>query len=271
MVKSRHLCLHGPGNGRDICSIDVKPVEIPAIFQKSSKVLNARCREVKRREHVMLLGLDAAAAGMKARLDQQDVIANNLANVSTPGYRRKAAGFTTFQSILANSQDKQNTATVKMVVSEDKNPGSMIQTGNASDIAVEGPGQLVTQNGAVTRLVRAGNLYLNSNKQLVTKDGSLVLGQNGPVTVTGSDWKIDIDGTVRCGGTKVDTLQIQKDPSADPNASIRIISGSLEGSNVNTVQEMVSMISNLRAYEANEKSIQAIDGTLDKVINQMQK
>jgi flagellar basal-body rod protein FlgG len=223
----------------------------------------------------MILGMDTAAAGMKARLDQQDAIADNLANVSTVGYHRKTVSFSTFQQTMQKSQSPlvtaQPTSIPKAAVAEDTSPGSLVQTGVPSDIAIEGPGSLVIQSGQNRTLTRAGTLHVNSTGCLATTDGHLVMGENGAIKVTDKDWKVDPDGNVSCNGKTVDKLLIQKDSSANPNATFRVVTGSVEGSNVNAVGEMVNMISAMRTYEACQKSIQSIDGTLDKVINTMQK
>jgi flagellar basal-body rod protein FlgF len=218
----------------------------------------------------MLVNLDTSAAGMKARLDQQDVIANNLANASTPGFRRKS---TSFQAVLEGTPNPTSAplSTPSLVVKEDSSPGALTQTGVLSDVALDGPGFLVAKTSAGERLVRGGSFHLDSSGQMVSADGSAILGQNGPIKLSTREYIIDTSGNIVSDGKVVDTLQIRKDPSADPKATTQVVAGCIEGSNVNTIQEMVSMISTLRAYEACQKSIQSIDGTLDKVINQMQK
>lgn len=221
----------------------------------------------------MLQGLDIAAAGMKARLDQQDIIANNLANANTPGYRRKVSSFSTFQEALQNSQTQTTTPFVpgRFVVSEDPRPGTLTQTGLSSDIALDGPGFLVAQTTSGAQQIRGGRFHVNTAGLIVTADGSPLLGQNGPIKVGTKDWTVDRDGSIRSDGKIIDKFKINADATAGSEALAGVVSGQIEGSDVNVVEEMVNMISVLRAYEMCQKSIQATDETLDKVINQMQK
>jgi len=225
----------------------------------------------------MILGLDSAAAGMKVRMDQQDVIAENLANINTNGYHRKVSSLTSFDATLRGATgwsepDSGPCDIPTLTVREDSTQGSMMQTGVHSDLALDGPGYLVVQTKNGTQQTRGGNFHIDtSSKQLVNSSGLPLLGEKGPIKVTSTDWTISEDGTVRDGGNIVDKLLIQKDPTADPKSSPRVESGFLEQSNVNSVQEMVSMITAMRSYESCSKAIQSIDGTLDKVINQMQK
>lgn len=95
------------------------------------------------------------------------------------------------------------------------------------------------------------------------------MGQDGPIRLPGSDWTIDSDGSVRVNGRMVDRLMLsgETDKNTGQLATGRVVQGRIEGSNVSVVREMVSMLTALRAYEANQKSIQSIDQTLDKVIS----
>lgn len=226
----------------------------------------------------MIQGLYSAAAGMYVHMDEQDTISNNLANVSTPGYKRKVTTFSSFDATLqtaAQNIDQGSAAAStppptlpSLVISEDQSTGSVQQTNVPTDIALDGPGSFVVQSGNATRLTRAGNFHLDGTGHLVTSDNSQVLGEKGPIQIpSGSEWSVDFDGTVRVGSNAIDKLKI--DQPAGTKSQTRVLSGCLEGSNVNTVQEMVSMISAMRSYEACSKVIQNLDQTMDKAINQM--
>ncbi len=212
-------------------------------------------------------------------MDCQDVIANNLANVSTPGFKRSSVSFaaayaTEFQeaarSPLTPMPPHAPCALPALAVRRDDSRGMVQDTGAPANLAVEGPGSFVIGATDGERLTRSGDFGLDADGRLVNSEGSPVLGQSGPITIAGADWTVDSDGKVKVNGQLVDSLRIesaQGTPIAD--AEIRVHQGRLEASNVNAVQEMVSMIAVLRSYEANQRSIQAIDQTLDKVINQM--
>lgn len=227
----------------------------------------------------MINGLYSAAAGMLGQLEQQDAISNNLANANTSGYKRSAVSFAavsrgvTIEELnSAQTPPKQVQCVIPIPFSEqDRSQGLLQDTANPTNLALDGPGYFVVMNGQSRELTRHGNFTLNRSGQLATSDGGVVMGQNGPVKLSGADWSIDPSGTVRVNGDAVDKLQIV------PDKSTRVISGSqsvgqvlqgqIESSNVSVVREMVSMLAALRSYEANQKSIQSIDQTLEKVIN----
>ncbi len=219
----------------------------------------------------MIQGLVSAAAGMMVRIEQQDMISDNLANVNTVGYRRKTACISSFESKLQNAgKSKTSVSCVipQIQIFSDNQMGPSLDTGSPINLELDGPGYFVAQTPNGTERVRGGNFKLDAAGQLVTIDGHPVLGKNGVIKVGEKDLNIDSDGAVYSGNTHIDTLRIDGVSSTNP---AKVLSGKLEGSNVNTVEEMVSMITALRSYEACQKSIQAIDQTLDKVINGMAK
>jgi len=243
-------------------------------------------------------GLYSSAAGMLAQLDQQDAIANNLANSNTAGFKRTTVAFAAFiagsgsapraeASEFTSRSYPSSSSVVRggprqvalgcviptAFARQDQNPGLLEETSLPTNLAIDGPGSFVVRTAAGETLTRAGNFRLDRSGQLVTQDGSAVLGRNGPVRISGADWSVDTDGNVRAGGAVIDKLRIEV-PAASRSASsqtlpARVIQGRLESSNVNAVREMTAMISALRAYEANQKTIQALDQTLDKAINQL--
>ncbi|MEN6521534.1 MAG: flagellar hook-basal body protein [Armatimonadota bacterium] len=227
----------------------------------------------------MINGLYSAAAGMLGQIEQQDTISNNLANANTSGYKRSAISFaavsrgvTIEEMSEAGTSSKQVRCVVPIPFSkQDNRQGTLQDTGNPTNLAIDGPGYFVVKNGQSQQLTRHGDFTLNKSGQLSTSDGSLVMGQNGPIKISGSDWSIDPKGTVHVNGNVVDKLQIVPDNStraANGSQSVgEVLQGEVEGSNVSVVREMVSMITALRAYEANQKSIQSIDQTLEKAIS----
>lgn len=217
---------------------------------------------------------------MKAQMDCQDIIANNLANVSTPGFKRSSASFASFSTQFQEAVRNPTTpmpphapyALPTLVVQQDAKAGMVQDTGSPTNLAVDGTGSFVVQTPAGERLTRCGDFGLDSTGQLITSDGDPVLGQSGPISITSANWTVDRDGGVTVDGMAVDRLRLESAPGVPiADAEAQVFQGRLEASNVNAVQEMVSMLAVLRTYEANQKSIQAIDQTLDKVINQMAK
>ena len=216
---------------------------------------------------------------MKAQIDCQDIIANNLANVSTSGFRRSSVSFaatyaTQFQEAVRNPLTPMPAhapcALPALVVQQDDRRGMMQDTSTPTNLAVEGAGAFVVSSPDGEKLTRSGDFGLDATGRLVTSEGYPVLGQSGPITITSANWMVDSNGGVQVDGRLVDRLRIESAPGTPvADSEVQVHQGRLEASNVNAVQEMVSMITVLRSYEANQRSIQAIDQTLDKVINQM--
>lgn len=213
-----------------------------------------------------------AMTGAKHILEQQANTSNNLANATTTGFR---AQIDAFRSVPVVGNDLPTRAfVVDSTVATDFTPGSIQQTGRELDVAIQGKGWLSVQTAdGGEGYTRHGSLKLSENGQLQTQRGDAVLGDAGPISIP-PDTKIAIakDGTITgmaanqpptvLGRIKLvnpaeanlvrgdDSLFRTKDGrAADADAGVNIIGGTLEGSNVNTVDAMVSMISLARQFE----------------------
>lgn len=245
----------------------------------------------------MVRGLYAAASGMMARMSEQDVLANNLANASTPGFRRGSPIAASFPEALAvvgaagrspavpsGSPRISGGARLEHSV-PDLSPGPIQQTDNPLDIALDGPGFFTVASQQGYTYTRAGNFVLDQSRVLVTANGEPVLGWRGFIQLPeGQDIQIDGDGVIFVDGNVVDRLLISSpsnlpalsrgpggfvssDAPPTPTARASVRQGCVEGSNVNVVKEMTAMMLAYRIYEANQRALQAQDQTLDKVIN----
>lgn len=227
---------------------------------------------------------------------EMDVVANNIANLNTTGYKADGSVFEEYLTSAARSD--QTGSRVSFVrdrgVWHDMSQGPIERTGNPLDVAVDGTGFLVVQTPRGERYTRNGALQINATGQLVTSDGFPVLGDGGPITLQANDRQVQIsrDGTisVREGASNVDSArgklrlvtftdpqQLQKDGSStfNPTAGAQpqpattggIIQGVVEKSNVRGVVEMSRMIEITRAYtqidgllqQQNDLSQSAID------------
>ena len=241
-----------------------------------------------------------AMTGASEALAQQAVVAENLANTSTTGFRAQLANFRSAPLSFGNGTTVNDDTTRTFVLSAtpgaDYTPGAISQTGNPLDVAVEGPGWLAVQtpdgNEAYTR---AGNLHVDPNGQLMSATNMPVVGSSGPVSVPpGSDITIGKDGTVSAlvpgdppqAIAVVDQLKlVNPDPNtlvrgddglfrtadgnpADPDPAVTLAPGSIEGSNVNPVAAMVSMITNARQFQMQTKLLQNADQN-DQSANQL--
>lgn len=257
----------------------------------------------------MIRGLYTAGWSMLADTRTMDVISNNLANVNTNGYKKDSVIFQSFPDALTkrihDTQSKTNplgdvgTMQLGFDVGEVYTyytPGQLTATSNSTDLALNDNGSafftigMTDENGNTKEYyTRDGAFTINSNNQLVTKDGYIVMGQNGPITLNGDKFSVQDDGTIIQNGATVgkllikqftDTKTLRKYGSdlvaTSGETQEEAFTGSvkqcyLEQSNVNIVKEMVSMISVMRAYEASQKVLQAEDSTLDKAVNDVGK
>ncbi|AOJ11532.1 flagellar basal-body rod protein FlgF [Burkholderia mayonis] len=233
-----------------------------------------------------------AMTGATQSLEQQSVVANNLANTSTTGFRAQLA---TFRAVPMNFDDGSGnvdpsttrTYTLSSTPGADFTPGPIERTGNPLDVAVQGPGWLsVMLPDGGEAYTRAGNLHVDQNGQLVTASNLPVVGNGGPLAVPpNAQLTIGQDGTVSAlmpgdpptAVAMIDQLKlVNPDPAAmkrgddglfrtadgnpaDADPAVRVVPNSLEGSNVNPVAAMVSMIDNARAFELQTKLIQSAD------------
>jgi flagellar basal-body rod protein FlgG len=253
----------------------------------------------------MFRSLNIAATGMVAQETKLDTIANNLANSNTTGYKRQDAEFEDllYQNVrdaapnptggVAPSGTQVGTGVRVVTTSRAFSQGSIQQTGNSLDVAIEGNGFLVVQRSTGDlAYTRAGSLKIDSLGRLCTNDG---LSVEPPITLPADAGSVTIgaDGSVSTtlpGQTKTTTLgQLQiamfpnpnglaatghnlysaTEASGDPITGVAgidgrgtILQGAVESSNVEMVTEMVNMIRTQRAYEINSKVISAADEML---------
>jgi flagellar basal-body rod protein FlgF len=248
----------------------------------------------------MTRGVYTAASGMLACQAAQDTIAQNLANAGTTGYKEDLPSFESFQAALATRLSPEDAASIGTLGSggglkEEKTnfaPGSLQQSGNPLDVAMTGDAALVLQTPAGIRLTRDGSLSLDAQGTLVeASGGAVVLGDNNrPIQIPAKTKSIVIspDGSVSADGNNVGRLRLAGLSNADspikvgdneytvatlrpaaPTATVQ--QGFLEASNVSVVKEMVSMMTIQRAYETNQKMMQAEDDATDKSVNQVTK
>lgn len=204
---------------------------------------------------------------------QMDVLANNVANINTSGFKSQQLGFEDYIMPVARENTFQYGNTKVNFVHDfgsiyDFSPGSIVQTGNPLDVAINGDGWLAVETPEGERYTRDGSLGINANGELVTQSGNRVLGTSGPITLDPNDGEITIaaDGTISAGGNVRGRLRLVRfeDPKAltaygdnlfngqnalDDTTS-RLVQGSVEKSNVSGVKEITRLIDVTRAYES---------------------
>jgi flagellar basal-body rod protein FlgG len=259
----------------------------------------------------MNTALWAAKTGLDAQQTRMAVVSNNLANVNTTGFKRGRAVFEDllYQNVSqvggATSQDTQSASGMSLgtgvkVVATEKifTQGSLNQTGNSLDLAINGRGffQILMPDGSFG-YTRAGDFQLNNQGQMVTSEGyvlqpginiptgaqSITIGADGTVSVQVAGQSapsqvgnIQLADFVNPAGLQPRGENLLVESAASGTAQTgtpglsglgSIGQGETESSNVNVVEEMVNMIETQRAYEMNTKAIQTTDQMLQYLSN----
>jgi flagellar basal-body rod protein FlgG len=241
----------------------------------------------------MLEGLYSAAAGMSAQQQQMDAIGNDLANVSTTGYKAERVGF---QDLLYSQVNQAGTATTSgagamaQVIGRSSAQGSLQQTGEPLDLAIQGEGFFQVKGaGGKPALTRDGALTVDGKGNLVTADGSQL---EPPITlpagVAPSEVTIAGDGAVRAGARSLGQITLVTVAAPDhmladgagaftptaasgapkPVQGATLKQGALEGSNVDMASEMTTMVATQRNYQLASTAIQTQDQMLS-IANQL--
>jgi flagellar basal-body rod protein FlgF/flagellar basal-body rod protein FlgG len=236
-------------------------------------------------------GYYAACTALMSRMQALDTVANNLANLSTSGYRGR---HNVFQSLLAQTNDTAlsplNSAINNYGVMGgsrlDLAQGNLERTGNDQDLAIEGPGFFVVDTPDGRAYTRSGNFRISAKNQLVTAAGDPVMGQNGPIVVLGGPLSVSPDGTLSIKGATAGKLSLVEFPpgtvldnlgqtyysapagSAHPATASSVRQGMLEASNVSAVGSVVELITVQREAEMMQRVLAMFNADINKVATQ---
>ena len=244
----------------------------------------------------MNVSLTQAAAAMNASARWQEVIAENLATSSIPGARKRQLSFSSVAAGLAPggiTQPAGGFVIPQAQTTINFEQGMTRPTGISTDLALEGPGFFEVQlpNGS-RAFTRDGEFHVNAQGQLTTKQGYLVLGDNGPFQFdsnSGNPISVAPGGEVSQGGDdKGRILMFEfKNPrqlaligdgyflADNPNArplpatATQIRQGYLETSNTSPTAEMANLITSMRMFEANSRVMQTQDDRMGKIITDL--
>jgi flagellar basal-body rod protein FlgF len=239
-------------------------------------------------ENTLLVGLSRQVALER----QMGVVANNIANVNTTGYKSDTAIFEEYLRSGARDDDfsggdSRLSFVVDRATIHDFGQGPVERTGNPLDLALDGNAFFVVQVNGEERYTRNGAFQINNQGALVTNDGHAVIGANGPIAFQRGDQDISIarDGTITVregNNTSVDSVRgklrlvsfeqpqtLSKQGAnlfvapngavANPATNFGVRQGSVEKSNVNGVSEMAKMIEVMRAYSGIANLIQQLN------------
>lgn len=209
---------------------------------------------------------------------RQSTMANNLANVSTDGYRG--------ERVFARLMDGARTPVAES--GTDLRRGALTRTDNPLDVALEGDGFLVVETPTGDRLTRGGSLNVDATGILVDGSGSPVLGEAGRIAVPDGELAIDRAGRVTVEGEPLARLRVERLPAgvdpvregdthftapegmaAEADEETMIRQGHVEGSNVDPVTALVEMVEVQRAYTALERSARSLDEMMDTISNRL--
>ncbi|WP_424195990.1 flagellar basal-body rod protein FlgF [Ampullimonas aquatilis] len=232
-------------------------------------------------------------AGAKNAMQRQETVSNNLANLSTSGFRAEIAAYRT-APVLGQAMPTRAYA-AETTTGADFTPGVIHQTGRSLDVAINGKGFLAVQaadgNEAYTR---NGHLEVDAGGQLMTANGLQVQGEGGPIVIPPDhEVKIADDGTVSAvpkTGSRASVINVGKlklvdpDPKtmtrggdglfrssagdAETSPTVKVANGALESSNVNAVEAMIDMISLSRQFDTHMKLLQNAEQS-DKAASQL--
>jgi len=223
-------------------------------------------------------GYYAAFAGLVAKTQALELVANNLANLNTNGYK----GQREFYRSLAASLNSSGLSPLNRAVNDfgvlggalvDLRTGTLERTGNDLDLALEGSGFFVAQTPGGTRYTRNGSFRLSAAGRLVTASGDPVLGEQGPISLPPGQVSISPDGTISVKGAVVGRLRVvdltagpelrpegntyftapagSERPTVDP----RVRQGALESSNLNPISEAVGLVALQRHAELLQRAL----------------
>ena len=265
-------------------------------------------RKVTNRRRRMLRSLYTAYTGMYNEQKRMDILTNNLANVTTAGFKMESTASQSFDRVLgikmrdaSEAFNDHSIGTMSLgvkigAVYTDFDQGSLRQTSGTYDLALSGKGffnvRVVNQAGVEsTKYTRDGNFRINRDGSVTDAYGNELLAEGGPlvVPVDADTVFIDRDGSVFADGQLVDRVLVTDfenydyirkfgdnfyevvDGATEVETEATVLQGYIEQSNVSSVREMVNLISISRHYQANQKLIQSTDTILEHAANEVGK
>ena len=224
-----------------------------------------------------------ALSGKSAIFKQMQVIANNLANMNTAGFKAEKILFEKAlkqESVVEESLSNEIASPSRLRPDDfvqirgsmaDLSQGAIEVTNNPLDVAVDGDGMFVVQTPEGERYTRSGEFTLNQDGTLVTQQGYPVMGQGGAITIGSGQAEVHEDGRIYSNGVEAGQLRISKvaakdlireagqkfslreGTSAEEVVDVKVRGGAVETSNVNAVKELTDMIFASRLFESMEK------------------
>ena len=225
-----------------------------------------------------------ALSGAIAQMRKLEVASQDLANVNTSGYKGQRLAF---NEVLAARLAAGTRSGGFVAVGDQRTnflQGELQGTGNPFHLAVDGEGYFVVETARGERYTRSGGFTLSADGTLITPQGEPLMGEGGLIQLTGGKMEIGVDGTVHSENGELGKLRIvrfldgrqvakeganlfRSEPAnIEDMTTPSVAQGSLEQSNVNPIDSMVSMITIQRQFEAYERAMKLMDGATQKMI-----
>ncbi len=239
-----------------------------------------------------------AASGAMIQQMRLEVLANNMANVDSVGFKEDQLVFSLMEAKQQPPENNLETPGISQEISPytppfeqvtDFSSGPLMHTGNTLDFAINGDGFFSVRTGNGIEYTRKGNFILREDGVLTTMDGFPVLSDSGEIVLDGNEITVDGDGNIYVDGDGAGTFAIVDFPkkgalrktgnnrfmNTDPDTigtkpgKSTINQGYVEKSNVNAIRAMTDMIETLRVFETYKKVIQSADDATSKSINEV--
>src|SRR5579871_570955 len=234
----------------------------------------------------MIRGMYSAATALDVAEQRQEVTAENLAHLSTPGYRARGIRVESFGEALnsATAGDANKGLSGVRVAGSytDFQPGSIHQTGAPYQLALQGDGFLALQGPKGTIYTRNGSFHLTPDGKVLSEGNYPLLGANGPVSIPPDSGQVVIgrDGSIQVDGTTVDSIRVTEFEKLDRLAQVgptlfeapsdagaksgtaTVIQGAIEGPNVSPAGAMIDLIQSSRYFEAAQRAMRALSDAM---------
>lgn len=253
----------------------------------------------------MIRGLYTSVSGLITLQHEQETITNNMANINNTGYKKSVLTKQSFEDVMISNRQKlsgdnyvrNNIGTLNLGVQTNDvktvfTQGTLKSTDSKTDFAIDGRGFFVAQNGDKQVYTRDGNFKVNQQGYLITNDGCEVLGRNNStgeiehIYVGNMNFSLDGENNLQIDGMgaphKLLTADFEDYNSLEQlgdnyitidnpvyDAKVSVVQGVLEGSNVDSADELVKLMEVKRQFETNQKFIKMQDETLEKAANQL--